>query len=485
MAKKTDKIKPELRELPLDILKARLDKLSVRSRNVVRTYLKDDEDNTLKWLKLFEENFPFTSIRNCGTRSATELRQFFNELEEEVLLLQAFDQEDRIWFSFVVKACRQYGLPTPFKKVYQPLGLMDALLTKSRTFSAAERLAIQEVLAVYTEQPKKLTDLTNEFSISRERVRQLRFIALSKIQNILEWLRLHQPMLISFPDHDKAIISLDASASAALNREHGVNFSRHFLTLYIAQVDRQRVLLGNQEDVFFATIMTHRTAHNWRSLYAVSDTLPHDKLNETVETLDKHVRKLRKKLRTWHIGKFMPKDMADKAANPVWHKALKTLLKGEFDLDLQQDGTFVLEPNGKRHLVDYFYDLLAEKKSRMSAAEIAELMEKRYPEVKFKLKSIMALTIADERIVHYGKGVYGLAEWNDAGPKLREGSIKKFALEYLEKKKKPVTYDELSGYVLQFRPNSNKWSIVVNLKSDKTYDFQVGGGEIALKRWQK
>lgn len=444
MAKKKDKIELEVSELPLDILKARLDKLSVRSRNVVRTYLKDNEDNTLKWLKLFDEKFPFTSIRNCGRRSATELKQFFHELEEEVLLLQAFDHDDRIWFSFVVKACRHYGLPTPFKKVYKPLELMDVILTKSRTFSAAERLTIQEVLAVYKEQPKKIPELSNEFSISKERVRQLRFIVMDKIQDILVWMRLHQPMLIAFPDHNKPIITLDESTSAELNREHGVKFSRHLLTWYIAMVHRKRFLLGNLEDVFFATKMTHRTVHNWRSLYAVSDTLPADQLNETVETLDKHVRKLRKKLCTWHISKFMPKDTADNAANPDWHDALKTILKGEFDLDLRKDGTFVLEPNGKRHLVDYFYDLFTEKKSRMKATEIADLMKERHPEVKFKMNSIMSLTSTDERFVHYGKQVYGLAEWNDAGSKLREGSIKKFALEYVEKKKKPVTYDGLS-----------------------------------------
>jgi hypothetical protein len=471
--------------LPLDLLHAQLDDLSPRSRNVMGTYLKGDEDNTLKWLPLFDQDFPFTSIQKCGVISQVELRAFFKNLEKELLQLQAGDVQDRAWSLFMISTCRKYGISVPVSITYSPLLLVDTILSKSDTFSATYRQTMKEMLAIYTDHPKRLTDLTTEFAVTNERVRQVRESLVKKIAKVLAWFRDHRLAFVQMPVPSGSLVIVDDALRNKLNREYGVSFSRQFMAWCIAQLDQRFSLLGVVEDVLFSSLAKHSFRHNWQYIYALSNQFPVDKIAKTIEALDGHVRSRREMRSTLSIRDFMPKDVAAKAADPEWNAVLKTLLHREFDLDLLADGTFKLFPNSHRHLAEYFYDILSERKKRTSGSDIVDILSEQYPEVKCNKSSVGALTWCDDRFVNYGKKIYGLAEWHKGELWLRKGTIRDFAYEYLKKKNMPVSYTELTQYILPLRPTSSHWSIINNLKIAEDHDFLVRDGFVSFRKPRK
>jgi len=101
----------------------------------------------------------------------------------------------------------------------------------------------------------------------------------------------------------------------------------------------------------------------------------------------------------------------------------------------------------------------------MSTDQILIKIKEKLPYINCTKSSIIAgMHNHQELFICYGrKSLYGLRKWENEKVNIKGGSIVYFAYEYIMQKNDPVHISEITQYIIQYRPDTNRKSIMSNI----------------------
>jgi hypothetical protein len=104
--------------------------------------------------------------------------------------------------------------------------------------------------------------------------------------------------------------------------------------------------------------------------------------------------------------------------------------------------------------------------------EITRKIEEMFPDYETNDAKVRASLKRQNGFVPIGRrSIFGLKEWEKELENFKGGTIRQIVAEYLNNNSSPQNYSDITSYVLQFRPKTNEYSIIQNIKLDESKTF--------------
>ena len=317
---------------------------------------------------------------------------------------------------------------------------------------------------VYGKSVQDLTDIAHSLSISRERVRQLRDNCLGDI--------------LSYPRKIFRAGLLDDYVYAGqseydfkrIRTEEGVEYSNEYITVCIAISNPNLHIIGDYRKALLKTsgavrrlYLVPSKVHNIfdfnKFILVVEDTLNEKRFYPYRDDLETFVRGLIKKSVT-------EEDFYD-----IVKECRQILLKGYPDNIINSQIYF--PANARKTIPNLIEDILREYNRPMTAEEICEQLNQRYPDLEQIPSKIGSNALRNSNIVAVSRSsTYALAEWNYT--EKRGGTIREIVEEYLNSLMEPIaTLSDICEYVAKYRDNVKESSVKSNLLAESTNKFSL------------
>lgn len=322
---------------------------------------------------------------------------------------------------------------------------------------------IRRSLKTYNGTPvEDLNEVAKSLNLSRERVRQLR-------EDCFD-------LLGKYPQSFKGLDLLgdykyEAQSEYDFNRireEEEVNFSNEYITICIPKIDSELTLLGDARKALFQT-----TASATR-LYLVSKRaaklFKFDKFLDAVEEMLKEKRffPYRDDLETF-VRNLIQKELPDEDFYAIVKECRQILQKGYPDNIINSQIYF--PANARKTIPNLIEDILREYNKPMTAEEICDELNKRYPDLELIPSKIGPNALRNSNIVAVSRSsTYALAEWNYT--EKRGGTIRDLAVEYLNSLFQPIApLTDICDYIAKFREDVKESSVKANLLAEANNRF--------------
>lgn len=317
---------------------------------------------------------------------------------------------------------------------------------------------------VYGKSVQDLTDIAHSLSISRERVRQLRNNCLDDI--------------LSYPRKIFRAGLLDEYVYAGqseydfkhIRTEEGVEYSNEYITVCMAISNPNWHIIGDYRKALL------KTSGAVRRLYLVPSKVHNifdfnmfilvveDMLNE------KRFYPYRDDLETFVRG-LIKKSVTEEDFYDIVKECRQILLKGYPDNIINSQIYF--PANARKTIPNLIEDILREYNRPMTAEEICEQLNQRYPDLEQIPSKIGSNALRNSNIVAVSRSsTYALAEWNYT--EKRGGTIREIVEEYLNSLMEPIaTLSDICEYVAKYRDNVKESSVKSNLLAESTNKFSL------------
>ena len=307
-----------------------------------------------------------------------------------------------------------------------------------------------------------LNEVAKSLGLSRERVRQLRedcFDLLGKYAQLFKGLGL-------LDDY-----KYDAQSEYDFNRireEEEVDFSNEYISICIPKIDTEQTLLGDARKAMF------QTSASGSRLYLVSKqaakSFKFDKFLVAVEEMVKEKRffPYRDDLETFVRG-LLQKELPDEEFYAIVKECRQILQKGYPDNIINSQIYF--PANARKTIPNLIEDILREYNKPMTAEEISDELNKRYPDLELIPSKIGPNALRNSNIVAVSRSsTYALAEWNYT--EKRGGTIRDLAVEYLNSLFQPIApLTDICDYIAKFREDVKESSVKANLLAEANNRF--------------
>ncbi|MNS75188.1 Helicase associated domain protein [compost metagenome] len=146
------------------------------------------------------------------------------------------------------------------------------------------------------------------------------------------------------------------------------------------------------------------------------------------------------------------------------------MINEEFNIYLNIDEDIIFERKTHKTLREYAYEALEIIGKPSHIDQINEQIKILKPDYE---NDITNTSLKREYgFVPFGrKSVFGLKKWDSEEGKVKGGTIRSIAEEFLTNYPQPMNIKDIANYVLQFRPESNEKSIIYNLKMEDNNRF--------------
>ncbi len=309
-----------------------------------------------------------------------------------------------------------------------------------------------------------LNEVAKSLNLSRERVRQLRedcFTILGKYPQIFKGMGLLDGY------------KYEAQSEYDFNRireEEEVDFSNEYITVCIPHIDSELTLLGDARKALI------QTAVSASRLYLVSKraarSFKFDKFLTAVEEMldEKRFYPYRDDLETFVRG-LLHKEIPDEDFYAIVKECRQILQKGYPENIINSQIYF--PANARKTIPNLIEDVLREYNRPMTAEEICEELNKRYPDLEQIPSKIGPNALRNSNIVAVSRSsTYALAEWNYT--EKRGGTIRDIVEEYLNSRIEPIaSLSDICEYVSKYRDNVKESSIKANLLAESGNRFSL------------
>jgi hypothetical protein len=438
--------------------------------------------------KLLSPNIDIKNIRNIGGKSYQEIVNLKQELLRFIGVLKTIreDQLGQEYIKIYVKTTftnlsidfdKEFeNVLNEFKKI-KLFKLISFLIKKAELFSD-----IQQKLFIlsYTKSEElniTLGLLASEQNLTRERVRQIKSKFEDEIQNHFLFIsNLVTDDLVNYNlDISSSFLIIDQSVCDTINSDEGECFNLNFYSLIfsILLVKTHRIIGNNEMINGKRKILNFK---KYKNNYLIHCELVDQfdfvnfiediylKINERIsETYSLHFK--------GYLYSFLK--IEGKLFDEEIYLVCEAILYNEFDLVVDSDGYLTFERNTIKQLHEYCYDILNDYSNPMTVEELENALGEKYPFVKKTIDSIRGSLIREKNIFTcFGrKSTYALRKWELEKVNFKGGTIKELVEEYLQTKDKPQHISKIVLHVLKFRPDSNKRSILTNIKIDENRKF--------------
>lgn len=472
------------REIVNSFIEINSNNLSNRSKNAITSFLNGNlKIRNLSERILTNDRFNFQDIKNVGKKTVTELKIFIDSIIEFIIKVAEVDNENDLVALrnrfFIEKTFSISSIPNEILESQSIFSLVDFLISKDAIFKKNENIIFQKGFKIYNDQPElTLDDIADEIKISGERVRQIRKGILENLFNNLQFVRnieddLYQKYHI---DQNQHFINIDDDLNNLINTVNNTNFSNEFNTIIIySYISDKFDLIGEIEDVLQTKYFNSKERHNWDNIYLVDKKISClFNFNDFANDLNKRSSERLEESYNFNFKSYLlsfSKSINLDVLNNLSEVA-ENILNNEFGIYIDTDDNIRFTRNSQKHTYEYAYEALKLLGKPSKVIDVRRKVEELYPDYETNDTKIRASMKRQNGFVPVGRSsIFGLTEWEDELENFRGGTIRKIVAEYLNANSFPKNYSDITSYVLQFRPNTNEYSIIQNIKLDESKTF--------------
>lgn len=453
--------------------------LSVRSKNAIFFYLKGN----LK-IKNFTEKillpFNIQNIKNIGAKCFLEIKAYISIIEEFIFKVQQTTDEKYLIAlknKFLIQ--RTFDIPLVPSEILESesiFQLTDFLLNQNAFFDENQTVIVKLALKLFNNQKELTLDqIAEQVDLSRERVRQIRKFCLEELYNKLLFISnfnddLFQKYSI---DAESMYIELNTDILDNINQSNNTNFSREFITYILsAYLNESFSLIGNYEDVLQPKNFNSRNRHNWNNFYLVKKELILEFdfssfANDISNRLSDRIEESYSFNFKSYLSKFLSNNNIDvlDLLFPICEK----IINEEFEIYLDLEENINFKRNTTRQAHEYAFEALEHLGKPSKVKEIFEKVIELHPNYDTEEAKIRVSMKRKNGFVPIGrKSVFGLKKWESELDNFKGGTIRDIIEEYLMQFAVPKHISDITEHVLKYRPKSNQYSILQNLKLDES-----------------
>lgn len=472
------------REIVNSFIEINANNLSNRSKNAIFSFLNGNLKirNVIDSI-LSNDKFNFKNIKNVGIKTVTELESFIESIKEFIEKVSEIDNESGLVALrnrfFIEKTFSINSIPIEILESQSIFRLVNFLINKNAIFEKNDNIIFLKAFKIFDNQPElTLEEIAEEVSISKERVRQTRkgvvenlYIRLQFIRNIED--DLYQKYDIDLNQH---LINIDSDLNCLINQANGTNFSREFNSFIIyTYISDRYYLVGKIEDVLQPKKFNSRDRHNWENFYLVRKHLINQfDFNKLVDDIEKRINDRIDETYNFNFKSYLYNFVLTEDSSLIKDvfPVAERIINQEFDLLIDLYDNIVFRRNTVKQVSEYAIEALEKLGVPSKIDKIFELIEKEYPEITKSQEALRGSLLRTSEIISFGRcSTYGLKIWETEKEGIKGGTIRSIVLEYLESHLEPQHISTITSYVLQFRPKTDEYSILQNLKLDETGNF--------------
>lgn len=456
--------------------------LSARSQNAIKFFL-DGEPNLvlLKDLVFSKEKFDLTNIRNIGESSNAEMSKYLNEIKNFIKNVYNEEEDihlDNLEIDFLLKS-RFKNIDTTIllENHYSIFGLLNALIDNNYLFSELDTFILKNAFNLYQNSSfSSLEEVGKEINLSGERVRQKRLSLFDKLGPNLQFFKnFNENILLNYGiDKNSHSIIVNKESENFINSVDNTNFSKQFITLVLSVFfEDEFVIIGNKEDTLILKESNARFRHNWQNIYLtkkkISNCFSIEKFIEDIYLrINERIEETYKFNFKSYLARFLQEN--DPTISDEIFSTCEIIINEEFNLFLSLNDEIVFERNSLKTLPEYALEALEDLGVPSHVNDIDNHVRVLNPT--FDKKITNTNLKREFGFVPFGrKSVFGLKKWESDTNTIKGGTIRSIAEEFLLKYNEPRHISEITDYVLTYRPESNKKSIIYNLKMEDNNRF--------------
>lgn len=456
--------------------------LSARSHNAIIKFLDAEPNLTLLKDKVFSKiMFDLNSIKNIGESSIEEVNNYFNEIKiniKDVCQQLEESQLDNLEIELLLKSrFKNIDTSVLFEERNSIFKLIDGLINYNYLLNESDTYILQNTFNLYNNSSfKKLEDIGNEINLTGERVRQKRVVLFEKFDSIFQFFKKFDKNILfkyGIDISSQSIVFNDETVNF-INSVEKTNFSKQFITLifYIFLQD-EFILIGNIEDALIIKESYARNRHNWQNIYLIKKNIfeGFDSI-KFVEDINSRINERNYESYKFNFKSYLSRFYKDNnfIILDEISSTYEKILFEEFNIILSIEEEIVFERNTLKTLPEYALEALEDLGIPSHVDEIDNHVRILNPT--FDKRITNGNLKREFGFVPFGrKSLYGLKKWELDNNTIKGGTIRDIAEEFLLKYDDPIHFDKISEYVLIYRPESNKKSIIYNLKMEKNNRF--------------
>jgi hypothetical protein len=425
-------------------------------------YLCYSDDRPVEIRHVYIENFP--EIVDLKEKLKTEITRLFYLSEDDCIRHEIFNH---------------YGLsvsdelPVSYYRKHHCFPMLWILEKQIESYDDKNMNVLKKIFPIYRNRSAlSLNEFATEYSVPRERVRQIRKYILDKI------LCKQSPFFNCENDwnHYKPLpydIIWEEDIQQYIDEEQS-NFSTKFV-MYILYN-----LLYSDDYTLYGKFLSRFKRNHWKHTFFVSkkftDIFDFEKFRTKFEiNLPKN-----KSSYLLNIENYVVKCNCWKRFEPSKKDnviaIVRDILIHEFQLYPETDGNINIIKYRKKNLFDIMYEILKNNGNPMHLSEIFSEFKKIKPEHYYTNSAQLRhyLLKHDAIASQNRKSVYVLKEWTH----VKSGTIRNSIIEFLSKEKLPKTMQNITDHVLQYFPETNVASIRTSMFSDTRRRFVCFKGRL-------
>jgi len=455
--------------------------LSVRSKNAISLHLKNNlKVKNFTEKVLLSESFNVQNIKNVGAKCVPEIEIYISIIKEFIFeVSQTRDENYLIALKNKFLIQRTFDIPLVPSEILESESIFQVsefLLNQNAFFDETQTVIVKRALKLFNNQ-KELTldEIAEQVDLSRERVRQIRKLCLEDLFNKLLFISnfnddLFQKYSI---DVESTYIEINTDILDKINQSSNTNFSREFITYILsAYLNESFSLVGNYEDVLQPKYFNSRNRHNWNNFYLVEKELvlefdftsfTNDISNRVSDRIEESYSFNFKS----YLSKFLSNNNIDvlELLFPICEK----IINEEFEIYLDLEENINFKRNTSRQAHEYAFEALEHLGKPSKVKEIFEKVIELHPNYETEEAKIRVSMKRKNGFVPIGrKSVFGLKKWESELDNFKGGTIRDIVEEYLMQFAVPKHISDITEHVLKYRPKSNQYSILQNLKLDES-----------------
>lgn len=472
------------REIVNSFIEINSNNLSNRSKNAITSFLNGNlKIRNISERILTNERFNFQDIKNVGTKTVSELKSFFETIIDFIEKVAELENEkDLVALRnrfFIEKTFSISSIPIEILESQSIFSLVDFLINKDVIFEKNENIIFQKAFKIYDKQPElTLDDIAEEINISRERVRQIRKGIVENLPASLQFTRNIEDDLYQKYDIDQnhQLIYVDDDLNNLINGINKTNFSNEFNTFIIyTYISDKFDLIGEIEDVLQPKYFNSRDRHNWDNFYLVNKKISCSfNFIDFANDLDKRSSDRIEESYNFNFNSYLLSFSTSSNLNGMNNtsEVAEKILNNEFGIYIDTDDNIRFTRNSQKQAYEYAYEALKLLGKPSKVNEITAKVEELHPDYETNDAKVRASLKRDNGFVPIGRrSIFGLKEWENKLENFKGGTIRQIVAEYLSNCSLPKNYSDITSYVLQFRPKTNEYSIIQNIKLDESKIF--------------
>lgn len=473
------KLTPPQKEIIESYIKMLTANLSPRLKNTLDLYF--IQGISLQAFELFymKAQEKAIKIKGIGRRNILDLENYFDKIKYFIVEVSKVENSEKVLLFKDLSVDKNIYPLNDIPVMVTRLGffkVVDYLLTTPILFDESKIKLFSKAFKFYRHTTGlKLREIGKQMNITHERVRQIRNQTICDLFKKLPIVRAFDDELL-VQNHIQTsgdIIFLTPEQVAVINQKSHTDFTDGFVHFILCIYLDKYQLVGNLSDVLFPHFSKKKNRHNWKNIYLVTKDI-HPYLDWETLVLDICSLLEKKTAKQYEIS-LREKIAPYLAATPYLldrvSKVVALILRQEFDLQIKGD-TLTIPRNTYKQINEYAYEALEALGTPSYVKEIAEKVKELYPKTNFTYAGIRSSLKREYGFVPIGRSSnFGLKKWENTVENFKGGTIRDITKEFLLQQKEPQTLEQITSYLLQYRPHTNAKSILTNLKADTSDTF--------------